>query len=60
MVVEDVADVAGVLYDGRLVAEAPPAVLADRATAGDNSTLEDAFLELTNGDVDTAVVDSNG
>jgi len=50
-VVEAVADTVGVLFEGRLVAEGPPADLTDRAAAGaDSGTLEDAFLAVTGGD----------
>ena len=43
-VVEKVADVVGVLYDGRLVAEGETDDLKSRAETG---TLEDAFIEVT-------------
>lgn len=46
-VVEELADRVGVLADGCLVAEGPPARLKDRATGDDNSTLEDVFLQVT-------------
>jgi len=51
-VVEAVADTVGVLYEGRLVAEGPPADLIDRAADGaaGSGTLEDAFLAVTGGD----------
>jgi ABC-2 type transport system ATP-binding protein len=51
-VVEAVADTVGVLYEGRLVAEGPPADLTDRAAAGavGSGTLEDAFLAVTGDD----------
>ncbi|MFD1634589.1 ABC transporter ATP-binding protein [Haloplanus ruber] len=50
-VVEAVADTVGVLFEGRLVAEGPPADLTDRAAAGaESETLEDAFLAVTGGD----------
>jgi ABC-2 type transport system ATP-binding protein len=45
-VVEELADVVGVLYDGRLAAEGPPEELSTRA-AERGETLEDAFLEVT-------------
>jgi ABC-2 type transport system ATP-binding protein len=44
-VVEELADTVGVLYDGDLVAEGPPAELADRVAAG--GSLEDVFLDVT-------------
>jgi len=44
-VVEELADTVGVLYDGDLVAEGPPAELTDGVEAG--TTLEDVFLEVT-------------
>jgi len=46
-VVEAVADVVGILADGRLVAEDTPSALTRRAASGETRTLEDAFLELT-------------
>jgi len=46
-VVEELADRVGVLYDGDLVAEGAPADLADRLEAGDERTLENVFLEVT-------------
>ncbi len=49
-VVDELADVVGVLADGRLVAEGPPEQLKTRAAAGDQRTLEDVFLDVT-GDV---------
>ena len=49
-VVEAVADVVGVLFDGELVAEGTPAELASRAEMGGSSSLEDAFLAVTDGD----------
>ena len=45
-VVEDVATTVGILDDGRLVERGDPDVLVDRMT-GDETTLEDVFLELT-------------
>lgn len=47
-VVDEHADTVGVLADGRLVAEGPPADLKRRAD-GDR-TLEDVFLEVTSAD----------
>ena len=49
-VVEELADTVGVLYDGDIVAEAPPEELAQRADESGAGTLEDAFLELTGDD----------
>ena len=49
-VAEELADTIGVLYDGELVAEAPPEELARRADESGTGTLEDAFLELTSDD----------
>lgn len=46
-VVEAVADRVGVLYDGSLVAEGAPDSLTDRIDTGTETSLEDAFLELT-------------
>ncbi|ADB62228.1 ABC transporter related protein [Haloterrigena turkmenica DSM 5511] len=54
-VVEAVADTVGILSDGRLVAEGAPDALARRAETGDDGTLEDVFLELTDADpIDSA------
>ena len=52
-VVEELADVVGVLSDGRLVAEGPPEELIRRAESGAGS-LEDVFLEVTAGDARVA------
>lgn len=49
-VVEEVADVVGILYDGDLVEEGTPAELTDGTSQPTDSTLEDAFLELTSTD----------
>ncbi|QCS42982.1 ABC transporter ATP-binding protein [Natrinema versiforme] len=46
-VVDELADVVGVLYEGSLVAEGDPKTLASRAERGDATSLEDAFLEIT-------------
>jgi ABC-2 type transport system ATP-binding protein len=46
-VVDELADVVGVLDDGRLVAEGPPTDLKARAERGTESTLEDVFLSVT-------------
>ncbi len=46
-VVDELADVVGVLKDGELVAEGEPAALKSRAEAGASSSLEDVFLEVT-------------
>ncbi|WP_435359549.1 ABC transporter ATP-binding protein [Haloarchaeobius sp. DFWS5] len=45
-VVEELADVVGVLHHGRLVAEGPPAALVQRVADGEQS-LERVFLDLT-------------
>jgi ABC-2 type transport system ATP-binding protein len=45
-VVDELADVVGVLNEGRLVAEGPPNELKQRAEAG-TGTLEDVFLSVT-------------
>ncbi|PSP83977.1 ABC transporter ATP-binding protein [Halobacteriales archaeon QS_1_68_17] len=50
-VVDELADVVGVLSDGRLVAEGDPDALKGRAEGG--GTLEDVFLDVT-GDADLA------
>jgi ABC-2 type transport system ATP-binding protein len=46
-VVDELADTVGVLHDGRLVAEGTPDGLKNRAEAGDERSLEDAFLDIT-------------
>ncbi|MFC6825116.1 ABC transporter ATP-binding protein [Halopelagius fulvigenes] len=46
-IVEAVADEVGVLFDGRVVAEGSPEMVTSRAEAGENASLEDAFLEIT-------------
>jgi len=46
-VVDELADVVGVLSDGRMVAEDDPVELKSRAEAGTSSTLEDVFLDVT-------------
>jgi len=46
-VVDELADVVGVLHDGRLVAEGTPDGLKRRAETGEQRSLEDAFLEVT-------------
>jgi ABC-2 type transport system ATP-binding protein len=46
-VVEELADVVGVLHHGRLVAEGSPDDLKARAAAGDERSLEAVFLSLT-------------
>jgi len=54
-VVDDLADEVGVLRDGELVAEGSPAGLKSRAAAGESTTLEDVFLDVT-----TTVDDGQG
>jgi ABC-2 type transport system ATP-binding protein len=46
-VVDELADRVAVLHDGRLVAEGSPDELKHRAEATGESTLEEAFLDLT-------------
>ena len=46
-VVDELADTVGVLHEGRLVAEGPPEQLKRRVRAGEEQTLEEAFLEVT-------------
>ena len=46
-VVDELADVVGVLNEGRLVTEGPPADLKRRAEQGTGGTLEDVFLQVT-------------
>jgi ABC-2 type transport system ATP-binding protein len=52
-VVEEVATEIGILYNGALVAEGPPEALKERMEAGEESTLEDVFLDVTTDDTDT-------
>jgi ABC-2 type transport system ATP-binding protein len=56
-VVDELADRVGVLHDGGLVAEGTPEDLKARAERTDSSTLEDAFLQLTE-DHDEEALDS--
>jgi ABC-2 type transport system ATP-binding protein len=58
-VVEEVADMVGILYNGQLVAEDAPDALTQRAETGETQTLEDVFLELTT-DSATAVEATDG
>lgn len=46
-VVDELADVIGVLHEGELIASGPPERLKSRATTVENGTLEDAFIEIT-------------
>jgi len=46
-VVEELADTIGMLHDGRLVAEGAPTDLKRRAETGEERTLEDVFLDVT-------------
>jgi ABC-2 type transport system ATP-binding protein len=46
-VVEELADTVGVLYEGALVAEGAPDALAERVETGEEGSLEDVFLEVT-------------
>jgi len=46
-VVDELADVVGVLHDGELVAEDAPEALKRAAESGEERSLEDAFLEVT-------------
>ncbi|QIB75647.1 ABC transporter ATP-binding protein [Halogeometricum borinquense] len=46
-VVSKLATEVGILYDGELVAEGPPEMLIERWETGEESTLEDVFLEVT-------------
>jgi len=56
-VVDELADRVGVLHDGELVAEGSPEELKARAERTESSTLEDAFLQLTE-DHDEAPADA--
>jgi ABC-2 type transport system ATP-binding protein len=49
-VVDELADEAGVLHEGRLVAEGAPEDLKRKAETGESRSLEDAFLEVTDDD----------
>ena len=46
-VVDELADTVGVLFEGDLVAEGAPEKLKRRAETGEERTLEDVFLEVT-------------
>ncbi len=46
-IVEELADTVGVLFEGSLIAEDSPDRLKQQAQSATESTLEDAFLELT-------------
>jgi ABC-2 type transport system ATP-binding protein len=46
-VVEELADTVGMMNDGRLVAEGAPSELQRRAETGEERTLEDVFLDVT-------------
>jgi len=46
-VVEELADVVGVLYEGDLVTEGSPTALTARIEAEEGTTLEDVFLSVT-------------
>lgn len=46
-VVEELADIVGVLYKGNLVTEGSPAELTARMEAEEGTTLEDVFLSVT-------------
>ena len=46
-VVDELADTVGVLFDGGIVAEGAPDDLKQRAETGDERSLEDVFLEVT-------------
>lgn len=48
-VVDELADLVGVLSDGRLVAEGTPGGLTERVESEDERTLEDVFLDVTSG-----------
>jgi len=56
-VVEELADVVGVLYEGALVTEGSPAELTARMESEEGTTLEDVFLSVTSDhDVSTSEV----
>ncbi|KZN22561.1 multidrug ABC transporter ATP-binding protein [Haladaptatus sp. R4] len=46
-IVDELADTVGVLFDGQLITEGSPAELKRRAESGEQDTLEDVFLEVT-------------
>ncbi|RRJ31861.1 ABC transporter ATP-binding protein [Halocatena pleomorpha] len=50
-VVEELATVVGILYEGSLVAEGSPDVLKERMISSDEQTLEDVFFKVTTDDV---------
>jgi len=57
-VVEEIADTVGVLHDGHLVAEGAVESLRRRAADGSERTLEQAFLEITDGEAIPAAEDA--
>jgi len=59
-VVDELADTIGVLHDGELVAEGDPESLKSRAEAGEDATLEDAFLSVTQERTDAPAADTEG
>ena len=59
-VVEAVADTVGILHEGRLVAEDAPDALIQRVETGDEATLEDVFLELTDAESAATARDGTG
>lgn len=56
-VVEAVADVIGVLFNGQLVAEGSPTEVKSRAETGESGSLEDAFLAVTSENDTTALIE---
>lgn len=53
-VVEEIADTVGILYEGELVAEGSPDDLIARMETGEESTLEDVFIEVTTDESDNS------
>ncbi len=49
-VIERLATEVGILYEGELVEEGPPEALVERMESGEDSTLEDVFLNVTTDD----------
>lgn len=55
-VIEEIATEVGILYEGALVAEGSPDDLIARMETGEESTLEDVFLEVTTDEADNSDV----
>jgi ABC-2 type transport system ATP-binding protein len=53
-VVEEIATEVGILYEGEVVAEGSPDDLIARMETGEESTLEDVFIEVTTDEADNS------